>query len=122
MSKIAVIGAGVAGLATSFLLSKRHDIVLFEASSSLGGHAHAESLVDSQGRQMNVDTAFLIFNDKTYTQFNRFLEALGVSDKAGPVAMSSCFSDIDRDFHYALGNGLAPFLAEPSIFFRPDLA
>lgn len=119
--RIAVIGGGAAGLASSYLLSKKHDVVLFEAGPSLGGHAHSERVTDPHGVQFDVDTAFLIFNDKTYAEFGAFISALGVTQNAIPAEMSSCFSDVDKSFDYVLGNGWAPFLARPQVFLRPEL-
>ena len=38
--RIAVVGAGVSGLSAAWLLSQRHEVVLYEADPRLGGHAH----------------------------------------------------------------------------------
>ena len=38
--KVAIIGSGIAGLASAYLLSRRHDITLFEAADRIGGHTH----------------------------------------------------------------------------------
>lgn len=39
-SRIAVIGGGIAGLASGWILQSRHQVRLFEATPELGGHAH----------------------------------------------------------------------------------
>jgi predicted NAD/FAD-binding protein len=118
--KIAVIGAGAGGIVAAHLLQKKHDVTVFEASSSLGGHAHHERLT-VDGQTFDVDTAFLIFNDHTYKTFGFLLKDLGVADRAIPAEMSSCFSDPQKNFHYTLGAGLQPFLAQPSTLARPEL-
>jgi predicted NAD/FAD-binding protein len=38
--KIAIIGAGISGLVTAYLLHREHDITVFEANERIGGHTH----------------------------------------------------------------------------------
>ena len=63
--RIAVIGAGIAGLASAYLLSRAHRVTLFEAADYLGGHTHTVD-VALDGVTHPVDTGFLVFNDRTY--------------------------------------------------------
>ncbi|MBM4383579.1 MAG: FAD-dependent oxidoreductase [Deltaproteobacteria bacterium] len=37
--KIAIVGAGITGLACAHRLGPHHDVTLFEAARQLGGHA-----------------------------------------------------------------------------------
>ena len=80
--RIAVVGSGIAGLATAWLLSEQHQVTLFEANDYAGGHTHTVD-VTLKGRHCGVDTGFLVFNQATYPNLVPMLRHLGV-----PVAPS----------------------------------
>ncbi len=72
LKRIAIIGSGISGLVSAYLLSERYDVTLFEANDYLGGHTHT---VDVEIDQYNylIDTGFIVFNQKTYPQFSKLL-------------------------------------------------
>ena len=85
--KIAIIGSGIAGLTSAYLLNRSHDISVFEAGDWIGGHTHTVDVqVDGQGYA--VDTGFIVFNDWTYPNFIRLLSQLGVGFKATEMSFS----------------------------------
>ena len=63
---VAVIGSGVSGLTAASLLSRTHDVTLFEADNRLGGHAHTHDLTASDGSTHAVDSGFIVHNYRTY--------------------------------------------------------
>lgn len=75
--RIAVVGAGISGLASAWLLSRQHDVTLFEANDYLGGHTNTVD-VTLEGRTHPVDTGFLVFNERTYPNLNALFALLGV--------------------------------------------
>jgi predicted NAD/FAD-binding protein len=77
VSRIAVIGSGISGLATAYYLSRRHEVWVFESESRLGGHTHTVT-VDSSRGLLAVDTGFIVHNDRTYPNLIRLLGELGV--------------------------------------------
>ena len=83
--RIAVIGSGISGLASAWLLSRQHDVVLFESNDYLGGHTHTHD-IELQGRQFRVDTGFIVHNPVHYPLLTRMFEELGVATK--PTTMS----------------------------------
>lgn len=76
--KIAIIGAGISGLVAANKLSAQHEVTLFEASERLGGHTATKS-IRLDGQQYEIDTGFIVFNDKTYPQFKQLLSDIGVA-------------------------------------------
>lgn len=62
---IAVIGSGIAGLASAWLLSKRHRVTLFEKDDRPGGHSNTVSL-DGPSGALCVDTGFIVYNEPSY--------------------------------------------------------
>ncbi|MBT2341189.1 MULTISPECIES: NAD(P)/FAD-dependent oxidoreductase [Pseudomonas] len=95
--RIAIIGSGIAGLTVAHLLSRRHEVTVFEAADWIGGHTHTVD-VQWQGQQYAVDTGFIVFNDWTYPNFIRLLDHLKVASR--PTQMSFSVHDPRIDFEY----------------------
>jgi predicted NAD/FAD-binding protein len=85
--KIAVVGAGIAGNGAAWLLSRAHEVVLFERESRLGGHTHTHR-VELQGREYAVDTGFIVYNPRNYPLFTRLLEELRVESQETTMGFS----------------------------------
>jgi len=75
--KIAVIGAGISGLGSAYLLSSKHTVDVYEKESRLGGHART-TMVQEDDKTFGVDTGFLVFNYPTYPLLTKLFERLGV--------------------------------------------
>ncbi|MFH7566511.1 NAD(P)/FAD-dependent oxidoreductase [Oceanimonas smirnovii] len=108
MSNIAVIGSGIAGLTSVWLLSKQHNVTLFEANDYLGGHT-ATVDVPLNGRTYAVDTGFIVFNDRTYPRFQRLLESIGI--RARPTEMSFSVQQATTGLEYN-GHTLSTLFAQ----------
>ncbi|MEN0037728.1 MAG: FAD-dependent oxidoreductase [Cellvibrio sp.] len=85
--KIAIIGSGISGLLSGYLLSRRNDVTVFEAESSIGGHT-ATKLVSTPEGEFAVDTGFIVFNDRTYPNFLKLLARLDVAYQATDMGFS----------------------------------
>jgi uncharacterized protein len=103
--RIAVVGAGVSGLVVAHLLRPAHEVTVFEANGYAGGHTNTIR-VDTRNETHEVDTGFIVFNDRNYPNFERLLRRLEVAWQ--PSTMSFSVSDGVGDFEYSSGspNGL----------------
>ena len=78
--RIAVVGAGVAGLTAAYVLQREADVTLYEADDRLGGHAHTQEVSVAGGRALAIDTGFIVHNERTYPTLLRLFAELGVAD------------------------------------------
>lgn len=114
--RIAIVGAGIAGMTCAHLLHPEHEITVFEAEDRPGGHTRTVE-VETEAGVHHVDTGFIVFNDRNYPGFERLLERLGVESQASHMSFS--VSDGRGDFEYsgASANGL---FARRSSVLRPS--
>jgi uncharacterized protein len=96
--RIAIVGAGISGLAAAHLLHREHEIVVYEANSYAGGHSNTVR-VDTEYDTHHVDTGFVVMNDRTYPNFTRLLARLGVATQ--PTHMSFSVKGEEEDFEYS---------------------
>jgi predicted NAD/FAD-binding protein len=75
--RIAIIGTGISGMTSAYLLSEDHEVVVYEANNYIGGHTNTVD-VSLNGQQFAVDTGFIVFNEKTYPNFIKLMRRLGV--------------------------------------------
>jgi predicted NAD/FAD-binding protein len=75
--RIAVIGAGIAGIGSAWLLSPQNTVDVYEADDRLGGHAYTVDLT-VEGTTFPADSGFQVFNTRTYPNLIRFFDILGI--------------------------------------------
>ena len=85
--RVAVVGAGVAGLYAAWRLSREHEVTVFEANDYAGGHTHTVD-VELGGRRYAIDTGFIVFNDWTYPNFMSMLRELGIGWQPSNMSFS----------------------------------
>jgi len=116
--RIAVVGAGISGLAAAYILSRRHEVQLFERDDRFGGHSNTVSLETDNG-QLNLDTGFVVYNECAYPRFSRLLRELDVPTQ--PSDMSFSVSCRACDLEYS-SRGVRGLLASPSSMCQPSRA
>jgi len=114
MARIAVIGAGISGMAAAYFLSRKHEVSLFEKEGRLGGHTHTHQLQTSVGPRA-IDTGFVVYNERTYPNLTRLFRELGVETIDSD--MSFGVSCRQTGFEYS-SRGIAGFFADKRNFFR----
>lgn len=111
--KIAVLGAGISGLGSAYILSKKYEVDLYEKDNRLGGHART-TMVEENGKVFGVDTGFLVFNHPTYPLLTKLFKELDV--KIENSDMSFAFWDKDENRAYN-GSSLKGMFAQKRNLF-----
>jgi predicted NAD/FAD-binding protein len=114
--KIAVIGAGISGLLSAYLLSREHDVTLFEANKYLGGHTHTKT-VQSGGKTYGVNTGFIVFNDWTYPNFIKLMDQIGVASEDSEMSFSVRDENTAVEYN---GTSFNSLFAQRSNIFKPS--
>ncbi len=106
---VAVIGAGVSGLVSAYLLQRKYDVTLFEANDYAGGHVHTHT-IDTPEDTLSVDSGFIVYNPHNYPLFCQLLDHLGVTGQ--PTVMSFSVRNDQSGFEYNATD-------IPGLFCRP---
>ena len=114
---VAIIGAGVSGLTAAYLLSRTHEVIVFEAADRLGGHAHTHDVPGRDGSRHAVDSGFIVHNDVTYPWLRKLFGELGVQVR--PTEMSMSVRCAECGLEYAGGRGLRGIIAQPRRLLDP---
>ncbi|WP_027671134.1 NAD(P)/FAD-dependent oxidoreductase [Rheinheimera baltica] len=114
--RIAVVGGGISGMMSWYLLQQKYDVTLLEANNYLGGHTATKD-VEVEGKRYAVDTGFIVFNNWTYPIFNRFIAELGVEFKH--TTMSFSVKNPAKNLEYN-GNTLTSLFAQRRNLLRPS--
>lgn len=72
-------------MASAWLLSREHEVTLFEANDYIGGHTHTHE-IELGERKYCVDTGFIVFNPPHYPLLNKLFATLNVESQ--PTTMS----------------------------------
>ena len=129
--RIAIVGAGVAGLAAAARLHPEHDVTVFEADAHVGGHALTVPVPDSAVRASlglpaanaradvvhQADLGFMVWNTHTYPGLHALFETLGVETEA--TSMGFSVRDDATGIEYA-GETFDTLFAQRRNLFRPS--
>ena len=90
--KIAIIGTGISALSTAYHLDKKIEIDMYDINNRMGGHTHTHS-IKINNKDINVDTGFIVFNNKNYKNLIMLFKEFGL--KINESDMSYSFSNND---------------------------
>jgi predicted NAD/FAD-binding protein len=113
--RIAIVGTGISGLVSAYLLSREHEVTVFEAGDYVGGHT-VTAKVGSNGSSLAVDAGFIVYNEANYPNFVALLAQLGVETQ--PTSMSFSVKCDRTGLEYA-GTDLNTLFAQRSNLFNP---
>jgi len=116
MKTVAVIGAGISGLAAAYFLSRRHRVHLFEKEGRLGGHTNTVAVEDTNG-EVALDTGFLVHNDRTYPNLVRLFGELGVTTRESDMSFAVSCRRSGLEYSSRGANG---FFAQRRNLIRPS--
>ena len=85
--RIAVVGTGISGMVTAWLLHRHHEVTVFEALDRIGGHTNTVD-VTVDGRAYAIDTGFIVHNARTYPNLIAIFDELGVSTESTSMSFS----------------------------------
>jgi predicted NAD/FAD-binding protein len=108
--KIAVIGSGISGLSAAWLLSKRHQITLYEQDKRIGGHSNTVTVGPAP-----IDTGFIVYNEATYPNLVALFAHIGVETQATDMSFAASLSS---GLEYS-GSNLAGLFAQKRNLLRP---
>lgn len=111
--KIAVLGAGISGLGSAYILSSKHEVDLYEKEDRLGGHART-TMVQDEDKIFGVDTGFLVFNHPTYPLLTKLFKELDVKIENSDMSFAFWDKDINRAYN---GSSLKGMFAQKRNLF-----
>ena len=111
--KIAIIGTGISGLTTAYLLNKKHDVTVFEKNEYIGGHTHTHDIILND-KNYAVDSGFICYNENTYPNFIKLLKILGVESQKTTMGFS--VKSEKKNLEYA-GNSLSSLFSQKKNIF-----
>ena len=114
--RVAIIGTGIAGNVVAYKLRDMHEITVFEAGAYVGGHTNTIDVREG-GTTLAVDTGFIVFNDRTYPNFNTLLAELG--QEYQDTRMSFSVQAKNGNLEYC-GSSISQLFAQRSNLLRPS--
>lgn len=115
--RVAVVGAGVAGLTAGYLLQRHYDVTLFESEPRLGGHAHTHDVLTPDAGLLAIDSGFIVHNRVTYPSLLRLFDELDIATQ--PTEMSMSVSCRQCGLEYAGARGVGGLFARARSLARP---
>lgn len=116
MTKLAIVGTGIAGMGCAHFLHRDFDVTIFEQNDYVGGHTNTVTAREpGTGREVPIDTGFMVFNRVTYPLLCRLFADLSVPVK--PTDMSFSMRDHTSGLEWC-GSSVRHLFAQRRNFFN----
>ncbi len=116
--RVAIVGAGISGLAAAYLLRTAHDVEVFERNDYPGGHSNTIH-VEGESGSIALDTGFVVYNEKTYPGFTRLLRELGAPTQPSEMSLSVTCRACRLEYGSRGSRGITGKLAQQGNIARP---
>jgi uncharacterized protein len=113
--RIAIIGTGISGLSAAWLLSRSHEVTVYERSDRLGGHSNTVDAITATGRTP-VDTGFIVYNEQTYPNLTALFDHLGIATEASEMSFAVSLGGGSLEYS---GSNVATVFAQKRNMLRP---
>lgn len=113
--RVAVVGSGISGLASAWLLREQYAVTLFEAAPRLGGHTNTID-VSVEGLRFPIDTGFLVFNERTYPNLCALFALLDIPAVKSEMTFSASIESIGLEW---AGSDLNTLFGQRRNLLRP---
>ena len=116
MKNIAIIGSGISGLTSAYLLSREHHVTVFEKNDYIGGHTATKD-IEVDGKCYAIDTGFIVYNERTYPNFIKLLNQLGITEQKTEMSFSVMNPSANLEYN---GSTLNTLFAQRSNLLKPS--
>lgn len=115
LPKVAIVGGGISGLTAAYALRDHAYTTLFEANDYIGGHTNTVD-IEVEGKQVAVDTGFLVYNERTYPNLIQLFKDLDVETVESDMSFSVCLPELNIEWS---GTNLNTVFAQRRNLLRP---
>lgn len=115
MKRAAVVGTGIAGMAAGYFLRNQFQVTFYEKNERPGGHTNTV-FVKEKGRDLPIDTGFIVYNEVTYPNLIKFFDKLGVATMPADMSFSVRHEPLGLEY---CGTGWNGIFAQRRNLFNP---
>lgn len=113
--RIAIVGAGIAGLSAAWHLNNHADITVFESEPTIGGHSHSVNL-GTQDVPLWLDMGFIVFNEPCYPNLTSLFDHIGVAHQLSDMSFGVSMDEGNLEYGSL---GLKGIFAQKRNLLRP---